>query len=139
MGHLWSIFGQYVTHYVPDEEPLSLEIPHLCGTIPDRRGLARGGSRRRAGCAPLPRPSAESDVPAARSEAGTSVAGRCRLVATGEREVDDLVTVTRPHGAISARLNALVSPPAPPGTDDRHHAARSACGLWLRGCGREAQ
>jgi len=82
---------------------------------------------------------AESDVPAARSEAGTSVAGRCRLVATGEREVDDLVTVTRPHGAISARLNALVSPPAPPGTDDRHHAARSACGLWLRGCGREAQ
>jgi hypothetical protein len=82
---------------------------------------------------------AESDVPAARSEAGTSVAGRCRLVANGEREVDDLVTVTRPHGAISARLNALVSPPAPPGTDDRHHAARSACGLWLRGCGREAQ
>src|SRR6266545_2758776 len=78
-------------------------------------------------------------VHAARSEAGTSVAGRCRLVATGEREVDDLVTVTRPHGAISARLNALVSPPAPPGTDDRHHAARSACGLWLRGCGREAQ
>jgi NAD(P)-dependent dehydrogenase (short-subunit alcohol dehydrogenase family) len=41
------------------------------------------------------------------------------------------------HGAISARLNAPASPPTPPGTDDRHLGARSACGLWLRGTGRD--
>ena len=41
------------------------------------------------------------------------------------------------HGAISARLNVLVSRPMPPGTDDRHFGAWSACGLWLWGCGRD--